>query len=219
MRRQVIGMKLEAMFSTGDELEVHAMVEGREYVFNSSLAALVDKNTVAIKGTHIRTQLKLSMVDEIRLVSKRNNSGIIMVSGRVLKTDLDSDGINLVIEVDSELQQIQRRQFFRLPLYREIEMMDGQHEKHQGVTQNISAGGMRCLMTSDTIVGDRVKIKMNLNDDILEMWARVLEVGDLDDMDRRCVVRVCFEEIDEKTRSKLISYIMKEQSRMNRYRI
>ena len=213
-------MKLESIFSTGDDVEVRARIDGKEHVFTTSLSSLIDRNKVSIHArvSHGKIHNKIASDDQIQLVSKQNTSGIVMLSGRVIKSQLVDDGISFVVEIENSLEQIQRRQYFRLPLFREVEVVGGK-EIYAGTTQNISAGGLSCIISNEAALGEKVKVRLNINNEILEMTGKVLGVDEMESNVRRCTVRVCFVDISEKTRSKLISYVLREQSRMHRFKI
>lgn len=110
------------------------------------------------------------------------------------------------------------RQYFRLPLqvavfYRSVNedgSLDPEEEFIEGVTLDISGGGMRIKSSGRLTPGRRLQCLIKIGDDLLPVSARVARERVLEHPGQY-EVGIAFEEISESVRTRIIRYIFSEQ--------
>ncbi|HHW56566.1 MAG TPA: flagellar brake protein [Clostridia bacterium] len=112
------------------------------------------------------------------------------------------------------VERLQRRQYFRLEkLIPFTYTIGGNEEKiYKGIIQDISGGGLKCRVDNKLEVGTVINCTFNLDEEIT-VNGKVVRYEEL--LEKGYEVGICYLDIDEKTREKIISYIFEEQ-RKNR---
>jgi len=209
--------KLKHLLSAGDRLELYIDgVEGTPNSMGTSFEALTDNGTMIIKTPVSCSANSIQSNQEIRLTTSKDSAGILEMSGKIVQSTRTGSTTILVIELIDNIQQTQRRQYYRLPILRDVRLGNSGDGFFDGVTQNISAGGIRCILPIKIRTGAQITVKLELNREPFELKGEVLEALEFDENTQRFMLRVRFIGTSEKDRSKLISYIFSEQSRQNK---
>lgn len=209
--------RLNKLLSAGDKLELSFEAdEGSQLTLESSLKSLIDNNTLIIQTPAHHAHGSLCSDHTIRLVASKDSSGILEMNGRILQCKRTGDTSTLVVELIEDVCQTQRRQYFRLPILRDVQLAISGEGYLDGLTQNISAGGIRCILPMRPREGAKIKVKLDLNKESFELTGEILETMVFDEPSQRFIIRIRFIDPTEKDRSRLISYIFGEQSRQKR---
>ncbi len=202
---------LNRLLHEGDRFEM--FIEGMRVSLESSLDEVLNQNELKLQTQLPSIPMKALSQKTVELVTKKDATGIIRIKGKIKSLDYDGAFAEMTIELDDDIEQMQRRAFYRLPILRDITVLSDQATKVVGMTQNISAGGLKCLISSTFSVGELIHLSMDLGKDTYQFKARILQSSPVDQSDSKCMVRVEFLNISEKQRSKLLAYIFQEQSK------
>lgn len=123
----------------------------------------------------------------------------------------------MVIEIKSEVERIQRREFFRfacvLPL-EFIELSDGAESDKplfQGTVQDLGEGGIRFLSNENIEVGDKLKFFITLNYDRAVAKGNILHKQEYPKSNFKFQYRVQFLDLQQQEKDKILKYIFFEQ--------
>jgi len=131
----------------------------------------------------------------------------------------------LGIAADGEVERLQRREYYRLPVSVPVEARPEGEEEAQwmtGHTLDLSAGGMLLSIRLDVQEGDRLELRVYLGQE--EMVPAVAEVVRREslagpELPRRVPRRrfgLKFVEIDMRDRDRIVRFIFREQGRLRR---
>lgn len=209
--------RLNKLLSAGDKLELSFEADkGSPLKLESSFESLIDNNTLVIQAPVNHAHEPLCSDYTIRLVASKDSSGILEMNGKIIQCKRTGDTSILIVELIEDVCQTQRRQYYRLPILRDVQLAISGEGYQDGLTQNISAGGIRCILPTRPRAGAKLKVKLDLNKESFELTGEVLETMVFDEPSRRFIIRIRFIDTTEKDRSRLISYIFGEQSRQKR---
>lgn len=209
--------RLKSLLSAGDRIELY--IEGEEGVpvtLDTSLEALIDNDKLVIQATADPSQRRLRTDIAIRLVASKDSAGILEMDGRIIQSTRTGNTSVLVVELMADVHQTQRRQYYRLPILRDVRLGNSGDGYFNGVTQNISAGGLRCVLPTRLRAGAHITVKLELSQEAFELKGEVLDAMEFDEQSRRYVLRIRFTDTSEKDRTRLIAYIFSEQGRQKK---
>lgn len=114
----------------------------------------------------------------------------------------------LVIKRNSDINRIQRREYYRLQTVRDIKYRKGEEEEYRhGITKDISGGGMRIFVDRSLEPGEVVDILVPLEEE-LKLKGRVIRTNKVDN---GFEVGLCYVDIDRWDREKIIRFIFENQ--------
>lgn len=111
----------------------------------------------------------------------------------------------------SSVERLQRRQYFRLEkvISFTYTISGGEEDKvYKGLIQDISGGGLRCKVDKKLEVGTIINCVFTLDQEIT-VSGKVVRYEEL--LEKGYEIGLCYVDIDEKVREKIISYIFEEQ--------
>ncbi|MDI3500307.1 MAG: hypothetical protein PWP18_485 [Thermoanaerobacter sp.] len=111
----------------------------------------------------------------------------------------------------SSVERLQRRQYFRLEkvIPFTYTISGGEEDKvYKGLIQDISGGGLRCKVDKKLEVGTIINCVFTLDQEIT-VSGKVVRYEEL--LEKGYEIGLCYVDIDEKVREKIISYIFEEQ--------
>jgi len=206
--------RLKHLLTAGDRLELSLSGPGGiEMTLETSLRDLDGTGRIIVQAPAPEAPGVLQPGDPIRLMASKENAGILEMAGRILRCAATENTLVLVVELSDEIRQQQRRQFFRLPILREVHMGLQGDAPHIGVTQNISAGGLRCVYPEHLRVGAPITVSLELGHELFQLSGEVLESSAVDDTLQRFILRVRFTDVPEKEQTRLMALLFREQSR------
>lgn len=209
--------RLKNLLNAGDRLELHIDGEdGSDLTLETSLEALIDNDKLIILANIHSAYGSLRAQESITLVANKDSAGILEMSGKIVQRSLAGNSSILVVELVDDVQQTQRRQYYRLPILRDVRLGNSGEGYFDGLTQNISAGGLRCILPQRIRAGAQIKVKLELGQTPFELTGEVLEANAFDEENSRFLLRIRFIDTSEKDRARLISYIFSEQGRQKK---
>jgi len=129
------------------------------------------------------------------------------------------------VSADGEVERLQRREYYRLPLSVPVEARREDEPEGQwvtGHTLDLSAGGMRLSIRLDAQERDRLELRIYVGEEdmipaVAEVVRREVPVGpQLPERVPRGRFGLRFVEIDTRDRDRIVRFIFKEQGRLRR---
>jgi c-di-GMP-binding flagellar brake protein YcgR len=201
-------------------VELH--IETSKGVLNLSthIEHITDDGEFIVAAPFYRGQLYPFLAKEhIELFAVVDTIGIISCDVVVAKRLRNGSIVLLLLERVSELRKTQRRKHYRLPTLLDAEVeVDGRidFQKIQAVTRDISAGGIRCITPERLFEREHVKLKVDLNGDVLNLHSKVLESISLTTDQLRFETRFEFDDLEIQQERTIVAYIFEEQRKRRR---
>jgi len=148
------------------------------------------------------------------------NDGEFYFSARVVeRIKLESILLVRIVQISS-LERLQRRTFYRfrtiLPVlftFEESAMPKGQYFK--GYAKDISGGGIRLYTEKFIPTNSQIECRIKMDDGReIVLSGKVLRVRKVQDAEKQYDVGICFVDIPEKIRDRIISFIFEEQRQL-----
>lgn len=221
-------MGANRIYDVGDKVSI--LIDKREYV--SKILRITDEGGLVIYVPSYNGS-------DLQLIDDKNYSLIFYVNGGLYKADVvlediyEEKGIDVVeLELMSELERYQRREYFRIDYFCDIEYKileiysdDGSLERHNGKwckakLSNISGGGMKFNSEEGIPNAKRVFLKFALGEGInrtqYSCLANVVLISKKDIGKLIYEYRVSFSDIDESARENIVKFVFEEERRMRR---
>ena len=221
-------MGANRIYDVGDKVSI--LVDKREYV--SKILRITDDEGLVIY-TPSYNGIDLQLVDD------KNYTLIFYVNDGLYKADVVlgdmyiEEGIEVVeLDLMSDLEKYQRREYFRIDYYCDIEYKileiyndEGNLERHNGnwckaKLFNISGGGMKFNSNEGIPNAKRVFLKFALgegkNRNQYSCLANVVLISKKDVGKLIYEYRVSFSDIDESARENIIKFVFEEERKMRR---
>lgn len=216
-----IGTKLELqMYNAFGEKIRPSLVSELEWAEGENVAFIAAPfQGGVIYPVHIGTSLNVYFI---------HNGDLKRFKAKVLERAADENIPLLKIAVESEIERIQRRQFYRfacsLPVkYRVIDLRDQEQSKKvpfkEAVTRDLSGGGL-CVIVGEGELksGELLECELQLSQDsVVRFRGQVVRVSTQElDGKHRFKAGIWFRKIENKDRESIISYIFQEQIRLRK---
>lgn len=221
------------------------MAENSKYDIGEKVAILLDKQEYTSKILRIGPEGELIMYIpssngiNLRLVDDKEYVIIFylkegLYKAKVVLSDVyTEEGIDVVeLELVSELEKYQRREYYRIDYYcdieyRILEIMDanGEMVRHQGEwtkakLSNISGGGMKFTSKEGITTAKRVFLKFalgeGLNRNLYNCLANVVLINKRDTGSPLFEYRVSFSDIEESARENIVKFVFEEERKNRR---
>lgn len=138
--------------------------------------------------------------------------------GVVINRKIDNNVPQLILNFPDKVQRIQRRNYVRVDLIeyinyckfidnKRVEDLYYEDEKNlfKAILLDISGGGMKLKIKEKITASDILLIQLPTNEGVLRIKGRVVRV--FKDDDGRNICGICFIEIDNKTRERIIRHV------------
>jgi len=134
--------------------------------------------------------------------------------GNVVKKTREASLVEHVVQKSSEVEEIQRRDAFRLPITKNaIIYVDG--EELEVLSKNISATGIRFVINTKLYINSIVKVKLSFDDEFsITTEGKVIESKLQKDSQYKYDTRIMFIGLEISEKNKLINYIFSKQIEM-----
>ncbi len=220
-------MKLKDI-TVGTKIEVIAHNRSGEEVkpsFISQVEEIGDHNTILISAPIYEGRIIPFHTDTVLKIVFCHQNGFYSFKGKVEGRGRKKNVIVLQIQIVSEFNKIQRREYFRfnciLPIkYRvvdEEDMMDDENNTtfHEGLTRDISGGGLGIITKNRQQLDDIIEFQLDLKDDSnITGYGKVVR-SRLSERDiTRFDTGILFSDISKIDREKIIQFIFKQQIKL-----
>jgi c-di-GMP-binding flagellar brake protein YcgR len=213
---------IKSVLQVGDKIEVvtnygHASKEKSSY---SLVQDIPDNSSLLITLPMAAGHSVMLEPGQIVRINFFRSDGEFYFSARVVeRIKLESFLLVRIVQV-SPLERLQRRNFFRfktiLPvLFRFVENNEPKSIYYKGHAKDISGGGIRLYTEKFIPISSHIecKIKMDNAQEIV-LNGKVLRVRKVQDAEKQYDIGICFVDIPEKIRDRIISFIFEEQRQL-----
>lgn len=143
-----------------------------------------------------------------------NEKKVYNFKGSVVKKAREATLVEHVVKKISEVNEIQRREAFRLPITKNA-ILYVDDEELEVISKNISATGIRFVVNKKLYINALVKIKLSFDDEFsIITEGRIIESKLQKDSQYRYDTRVMFVGLEKSEQNKLINYIFSKQIEM-----
>ncbi len=205
---------MSALVAEGDccELKIRGQ-NGDTYTLDAALETVYDRDKLILQT---QRHIKVGEAGNVEMLLRNRKSGIVKCIGPIEKWVPYENGALIQIVVTGGVDNLQRRSYYRLQTSKPATVSAGERHIYDVVTRDLSAGGAKCAISEPLIAGSTIQLSMALEEQALQLQGRVLECRE--EPNRHYVLRLQFERLDEGTQSKLMAYVLKEQSKRLRNR-
>lgn len=176
-------------------------------------------------------RVPLEVGRRLRIFFKREDMGVCNFHGLVVSRQLDNGNPVLLVQMVSNIDKNQRRDYYRLQLvtdviFREsmgvtlekqvdngkiIEVEVPAYKDHAVLTKDISGGGLRAAVGERFTLGQIITVVIPIEKDKIEVSGEIVRCQLFDEQLHRYDCGVKFLDLDEKDRSRIISFIFEKQ--------
>jgi len=208
----------------GDKIEVvtHYSQASREKASFSLVQDIPDDRSLLITLPMAAGHPVILEPGQIVRINFFRNEGEFYFSARVVeRIKLESIFLVRIVQISS-LERLQRRSFYRfmriLPIkFRLIENNEPKGQFYKGYAKDISGGGVRLFTEKFIPMNCQIECRINLGEtQELAFNGKVLRVRKVQDSDKQYDIGVCFVDIPEKLRDRIISFIFEEQRQLRK---
>lgn len=200
-------MEFKEQFRIGDTIKINGHVDSSVFYLTKILAIDYEKDFFVVHS--IEKELELGAV----ISGKREFKDIIFIfNTKVLGFMHKEHKDILVLKIPKEVNRIQRRDFYRLPLKLKISVRNSQDEIGLGETIDISGMGISVELDMRLRINENVRVTIPFSKDfIIENIEGVVKRADKGKI-LPYKYGINFEYIDNYEREELVSYIFKIQN-------
>lgn len=186
----------------------------------SEIIEILDKDKLVISAPIFQSKIfPLSLGERVFINFNKKDTGMYSFLGIVYNRDSNKNIPEVYIRKIGKLNKLQRRNFFRLPLVKNIlisYLVDDAEHSVEGVTKDISGGGIRAISNKPLKLGTEVTVHISLGSSGVFIDAKVVRCRDISDSIEKYDVGLTFNNIDEQLRSKIVSYIFEKQRNLRK---
>lgn len=213
---EVTMKKLKYLLQPGDKIELQIDLSGDVQTWESSVEEIIDNQKLLVHAYSDSAKPLRVKHKSVHMQTQKDSAGILKMHGEIVSTKQSGLQTFILIDLDEQIEQTQRRHYYRLPIFRNVFVNTGSDEVLEGLTQNISAGGLRCLFPEPLEEDTLVTTEVELGNEVYKIKGRVLEAMDFDEEHGNYVLRIQFMDTPEAVKAKLMRYILSEQSRLQK---
>lgn len=201
----------------GNTVEIPVVVDNQNIMLKSSVEGVGDDNKLIIGAPLYKLNYYNVRSGDILRLHIKTSSGVVEFKSKILKRVRVRNLSTLVLEAISDPLLIQRREFFRLNILKDVFVTSGDRSFNL-ITKEISAGGLSGIVTDigDIAIGEKLEIKIDTGSEILELMGDVLYCQPFNDSIRRYEYRIKFINVSQSSRTKLLNYVFGEQRKLMR---
>ena len=206
---------LKKILVVGSSVEIPVTIDNQAIILKSSVEGVGDNNRLVITAPLYKLNYYNVRAEDIIRLHIKTNTGVIEFKAKVLKRVKIRNLSTLVIEAISDPLLIQRREFFRLNILKDISLSHDMRNFNI-LTKEISAGGLSGIVIDigDVAIGDKVDLVIDIGSEKLELTGKILYCKLCKDSIRRYEYRIKFLDVSQASRRKLLNYIFSEQRKL-----
>ncbi|MBN2795413.1 MAG: flagellar brake protein [Clostridia bacterium] len=207
-------------FSVKQRIELHIDTDKGILNLSTHIEHITSEGEIIVAAPFYKGQLYPFLAREhVELFTIVESVGIISCDVIVAKRLKNGNIALLLLERISDIRKTQRRRHYRLPtlLDAELETTDRtDFQMFHAVTRDISAGGVRCITPEKLFEKEHVKLKVDLNGEVLNLHSSVLESVSLKADQMRFETRFMFDDLGMEDERVIVAYIFDEQRKRRR---
>jgi len=218
-------MATDNIVSVGDKVilsRVNKSGEKKEYV--SRVVAWEDKASMKIEMPQENAMYVPLKIGREFLANFHTSANMYKCRVKIMERVKEKKAYFLIIKFLSELEKVQRREFYRLECVSDIDICSGiKNEEDKAIWEkavmiDISGGGMKfnsnVVMPKDKLIKIRFPIVLNDEREFLICVAKIINARQMADL--KYEYRVIFDNIENEVRERIIKHIFEEERRRRR---
>ncbi len=195
----------DRIFKTGDKLQLKVDRHPNKNYY-AIVEDVIDRDELLICIDNFSNPINRLYNGLIYLTAHHTEMGIFKMSGHKTSYKTKERYTYIGVKISKDYQIIQRRQYFRLKLLREIELISKNGCAINGTTNDISAGGIKFVVPLQILKGAKFFVNFELGDH--EYTHLAICLGNSASIDGRThVIRAQFIELDDRARQNIITGI------------
>lgn len=213
-------MNMKNVVDIGQNIEIEVNVDDNSSItLKSTIIDIVNLNTLAIASPiHKGNVYPIQENINIKIIFYKKNTGKFYFIGEVIKREVKNKLHILYVRCNSKIRRNQRREFYRLNVLLNIEislLSSDMESTISCMTKDISGGGTRVICKEKIPLNSLVKCYIPIDgDNIITSIGKVVRSNSVPDSMLKYDIGIEFTQIDEASRSKLISFIFEKQRKL-----
>lgn len=206
---------INKFINIGDTVEIPVYIDEEKIILKSSIEGIGDNNRIVISAPLYKLNYYSIRQGDILKLHIKSKSGIVEFKAKLLRRVKIRKLLTLVLDVISDPLLIQRREFFRLNILKDIRVSHNERTFNL-TTKEMSAGGLSGVVVDigDINVGEKLEFQCNIGSESLNLLGELLYCEPIKDSIRRYEYRIKFLNVSPSNRKKLLNYIFSEQRKL-----
>ncbi len=193
----------DRVFKTGDKLQIK-IDNTTNKEFHAMVEDVLNEDELLICIDNFSNPIRKHFDGIVYITAFHAEMGIFKMKGFKTSFVSENNYTYIGVKIDHDYNIIQRRQYFRLKILREIEIIAQNGLSMKAMTRDISAGGINFITGLELFSGVHFYIDMKLGDTIHHIEAICLSSGSSRD-GRNSTTRAKFVNVNDKSRQKILS--------------
>ncbi len=206
-------MLLQDHFKIGDRVKIGLHINKHDMTFFDTKIMDISSDTKELFLYDINSKKESFKIDEGEIISVIKEEGTLVFLFNTIFLNRVEDNFNLIVlRIPSEIERMQRREFYRLPISVKISLRKPQSNKISlGETLDISGSGLSVDLDIDLDLNDEVIIDLPLTDEIYisDIYGKVTRKDEGQLLPFRYGIE--FNNIEKNKRERIVSYIFQIQ--------
>lgn len=211
--------------SIGDKIEIEVKGERfnqRDKPLISQVLDIIDAKHLFIATPIINNHtVAISEHSMIKVIYYKKSSGVYSYPAKVIGRKTVNNISYLKIERTGDIVKTQRRNFFRLDvvLNAKIQVHDSHNNKDLTIdvlTKDISGGGTKIISKVKLAPGTNVRLTIEAEGTSITAEGKIIRCIPCIESDYPYELGILFEDIDEKIRTQIVSFIFEYQRKMRK---
>lgn len=206
-------MLLQDHFKIGDKVKLGIHLNKHDMTFFETKILDISEDTKELFLYDVNSKNKTINIDEGEIISIVKEQGALVFLFNTILLERNSENLNsIVVRIPSEIERMQRREFYRLPIAVKIALRKTEDKKIAlGETLDLSGNGLSVDLDSDLEINDEVILDLPLTEDIhiSDVYGKVTRKGKGELLPFRYGIE--FNNIEENKRERIVSYIFQIQ--------
>ncbi len=226
------------MLQNVTDLELALEVEPDKRInLSSTLVEVVTETKIAVAiPTYNGRRFHIETGKRVRVIFKKEDVGVCNFTGLVVSHKLEGEIPLIYIQMVSNVDKNQRRDYFRLSIVTDVifkiqtgvttekqvnmgklvEVEIPVYRELQVVTRDISGGGLRAMVGERFEPGMKLTVILLIENERIEVKAEVVRCQIFDETVKRYDCGLRFLEVEEKIRSRIIAFIFEKQRNLRK---
>ncbi|SHJ91353.1 flagellar brake protein [Paramaledivibacter caminithermalis] len=211
--------RITDLLDIGENIEIEIEKDDSFLNLKSNVIRVINDNIIVISNPIYKGRIyPMRIGTNINIVFNKENKGQFYYVGEIIDRKKKNNLNILFVSKHSDIRHFQRREFYRLNIVLNVDLQiieNGAVVKTiPAITKDISGGGVRLIAKSKLEKYTTVKCVIHLDNETIEAFGKVLRCDPIPDSMLKYDLGICYTAIEEKSRSKIISFVFKRQRKM-----
>lgn len=211
--------KITNLLNIGDNIEIEIEKGSSFLKMKSDIVKVLNDSIISISTPIYKgTIYPISVGSNVTIVFNKDSKGKFYFIGEIIDRKKKGNLTVLFVKKYSDIRHFQRRDFYRLSILLNINLEiieNGVTVKTvPAISKDISGGGLRIITKEKIQKHTAVKCIIYIDDEAIEALGKIVRCDPMPDSILKYDVGVSFTAIDEKNRSKIISFVFDSQRKI-----